>query len=171
MEKTSRNFEKSGERVMETNTHERQSALSQCVIHLLHRAGQCAGDLFTEEVIDGGLTPRQYAGLVAVSLDEGLSQTDLVERTGIDRSTLADIIRRMLKKGLVSRRRTRHDARVYSVKLTDTGREALQAAQPAAHHADERLLAALEPGKRDEFLRSLNMIVQAIGPESAKNGR
>ncbi len=156
---------------METNTHERQSALSQCVIHLLHRAGQCAGDLFTEEVIDGGLTPRQYAVLVAVSLDEGLSQTDLVDRTGIDRSTLADIIRRMLKKGLVSRRRTRHDARVYAVKLTDTGREALRAAQPAADHADERLLAALEPGKRDEFLRSLNMIVQAIGPPGAKNGR
>ncbi len=156
---------------MEPNTQDRTNALSQCVIHLLHRAGQCAGDLFTEEVIDGGLTPRQYAVLVAVSLDEGLSQTDLVDRTGIDRSTLADIIRRMLKKGLVSRRRTRHDARVYAVKLTDTGRDALSAAQPAADHADARLLAALEPGERDEFLRSLNTIVRAIGPDTAKNGR
>ncbi len=155
---------------MEPSTHEDRQALNECVIHLLHRAGQCAGDLFTEEVVDGGLTPRQYAVLVSVSLDEGLSQTDLVERTGIDRSTLADIIRRMLKKGLVSRRRTRNDARVYSVKLTDAGHDALRAAQPAADQADERLLAALEPAKRDEFLRSLNAIVRAIGPENAKNG-
>ena len=155
---------------MEPNTQERQYALSQSVIHLLHRAGQCAGDLFTEETTDGGITPRQYAVLVAVSLNEGLSQTDLVDRTGIDRSTLADIIRRMLKKGLVSRRRTRHDARVYAVKLTDAGRDALRAAQPAADQADERLLAALEPAKRDEFLESLNAIVRAIGPENGKNG-
>ncbi len=155
---------------MEPNRQEQQDALNQCIVHLLHRAGQCAGDLFTEEVIAGGLTPRQYAVLVAVSLDEGLSQTDVVDRTGIDRSTLADIIRRMLKKGLVSRRRTRHDARVYSVKLTDAGRDALRAAQPAANQADERLLAALEPAKRDEFLESLNIIVRAIGPENGKNG-
>lgn len=155
---------------MEANRQQQQYALNQCIIHLLHRAGQCAGDLFTEEVIEGGLTPRQYAVLVAVSLDEGLSQTDVVERTGIDRSTLADIVRRMLKKGLVSRRRTRNDARVYSVKLTDAGRDALRAAQPAANHADERLLAALEPAKRDEFMESLNTIVRAIGPQNGKNG-
>jgi DNA-binding MarR family transcriptional regulator len=89
--------------------------LERSPIHLLHRAGQCAGDIFQSEMSDGNLTPRQYAVLYTVSQNEGLSQTNLVERTGIDRSTLADIIRRMLKKGLLQRRRTKEDARAYAV--------------------------------------------------------
>ena len=60
---------------------------------------------------DGDLTPRQLAVLVTVAQNEGLSQTGLVDRTGIDRSTLADIVRRMQRKGLLQRRRTKEDAR------------------------------------------------------------
>ena len=70
-------------------------------IHLLHRACQCAGDIFQREIDERELTPRQYAILLTVSQNEGLSQTQLVEKTGIDRSTLADVVRRMLKKGLL----------------------------------------------------------------------
>ena len=85
----------------ETSTGE----LGKSPIHLLHRAGQCAGDLFAGKVPERDLTPRQFAVLLTVAQNEGLSQTGLVEKTGIDRSTLADIVRRMLKKGLLQRRR------------------------------------------------------------------
>lgn len=145
------------------------SELNHSAIHLLHRAGQRAGDLFTEEVIHDGLTPRQFAVLLTVSREEGLSQTDIVERTGIDRSTLADIIRRMLNKSLVARRRTKKDARIYSVALTNEGRKALQEAEPAAVQADTRLLAALPPAKRREFLESLSVIVRAMAPGNGRN--
>lgn len=151
---------------MTTSGKDTEASLAASAIHLLHRAGQCAGDLFAEEVAANGLTPRQYAVLIAVSQEQGLSQTDLVERTGIDRSTLADIVRRLLKKGLVNRRRTKSDARVYSVRLSDKGREALHAARPAAHQAEERLLAVLDPARRNEFLDSLNRIVRTMAPET-----
>jgi DNA-binding MarR family transcriptional regulator len=100
--------------------------LEVSALHLLHRAGQCAGDVFQAEMVAGDLTPRQFAVLVSVSQDEGLSQTSLVRKTGIDRSTLADIVRRMLRKGLLQRQRTKDDARAYSVKLTEEGWKALQ---------------------------------------------
>ena len=92
---------------------------------------------------DGDLTPRQLAVLVTVAQNEGLSQTGLVDRTGIDRSTLADIVRRMQKKGLLQRRRTKEDARAYAVKLTEEGRRVLRAAEPLAKRVDERILDAL----------------------------
>jgi len=148
---------------METNGDASAPLLDGSPIHLLHRAGQFAGDIFANEVASDGLTPRQFAVLATVSRNEGLSQTDLVDSTGIDRSTLADIIRRMLKKGLLSRQRTREDARAYSVRLTESGRTALQSAQPAALSADQRVLNALPPEKREEFLQCLNAIVDAIG--------
>ena len=136
-------------------------ALESSTIHLLHRASQYAGEVFSEEVRNAGLTPRQYAILLTVSQHEGLSQTDLVSRTGIDRSTLADIVRRMLRKRLVSRRRTRQDARAYSVRTTEEGREALAAAGPSVEQADQRILKSIPPEQRESFVRSLHLIAIA----------
>jgi DNA-binding MarR family transcriptional regulator len=152
---------------MEPKQAQGPSQLSCSAIHLLHRAGQCAGDLFSEEVALGDVTPRQYVVLFAVAQREGLSQTDLVACTGIDRSTLADIVHRMLKKGFLTRRRTRADARLYSVRLTDKGREALEAAELAAKSAEERLLAPLDSDKRRLFLETLSQIVSS----NRSNGR
>ncbi len=111
----------------------------------------------------GDLTPRQYAILVTVSQNEGVSQTHLVEKTGVDRSTLADIVRRMLKKGLLQRRRTKEDARAYSVKLTEEGWRVLKAADPLAKRVDDKILAVLPGQQRERFLQDLNLIVQALG--------
>ena len=137
--------------------------LERSPIHLLHRAGQCASDIFQGEMVAGDLTPRQYAVLVAVSLNEGVSQTLLVEKTGVDRSTLANIVRRMLKKGLLQRRRTKEDARAYSVKLTDEGWKVLKAADPLARRVDDRILGVLPGAQRERFLQDLNQIVKALG--------
>lgn len=147
--------------------------LERSPIHLLHRAGQCASDIFQVEMGAGELTPRQYAVLLAVSQNEGVSQTLLVEKTGVDRSTLADIVRRMLKKGLLQRRRTKEDARAYSVKLTDEGWKVLKAADPLAKRVDDKILGVL-PGQqqRERFLQDLNLIVAALGKlSSATNGK
>ena len=130
-------------------------------MHLLHRAGQCAVDMFAAEARNSGLTPRQFAVLTVVAEEEGLTQTDLVERTGIDRSTLADIVARMLARGLIQRRRAKDDARAYAIKLSPQGARALRDAQPGATAADQKLLAMLPPAKRQEFLDSLNLIVAA----------
>lgn len=114
------------------------------------------------------MTPRQYALLVAVAQNEGLSQTQLVEKTGVDRSTLADIVRRMLKKGLLQRRRTKDDARAYAVKLTDEGWRVLKAAEPMAKRVDETILSALPDTQRERFLEDLVAIVEALSSEPAK---
>lgn len=137
--------------------------MNRSATHLLHRAGQRAADIFSEESRAGGLTPRQFAVLVAVAEQEGLTQTELVEQTGIDRSTLADIVARLLSRSLIQRRRAKDDGRAYAIKLSAQGAKALRDAQPGAAAADMRLLAKLPPAKRQDFLESLNMIVEADG--------
>jgi DNA-binding MarR family transcriptional regulator len=152
---------------MKRDTNDR---LARSPIHLLHRAGQCAGDIFHAEMKVDGLTPRQLAVLVTVAQNEGLSQTGLVDRTGIDRSTLADIVRRMQRKGLLQRRRTKEDARAYAVKLTDEGRKALRMAEPLARKVDDRILDALPDRQRDQFINGLMAIVdqlQKLAPQGA----
>jgi DNA-binding MarR family transcriptional regulator len=136
--------------------------LERSPLHLLHRAGQCASEIFQTELGSDELTPRQYAILLTVAQNEGLSQTQLVELTGIDRSTLADVVRRMLKKGLLHRRRTRDDARAYAVKLTEEGSRILKTHDPMARKVDERILSSLPATQRDRFLQDLNAIVQTL---------
>jgi DNA-binding MarR family transcriptional regulator len=137
-------------------------------LHMLHRASQCAGDVFHGEIGGDDLTPRQYAVLLTVSQHEGISQTGLVERTGVDRSTLADIVRRMLKKGLLQRRRTKEDARAYAVKLTEEGRRQLKMADPVARRVDDRILDALPSKQREQFLDDLAVIVAALAKLPAR---
>ncbi len=132
------------------------------VVHLLHRAGQCADDLFAYNVGTTDLTPRQYAVMRAIVESTEPSQTALVNKTGIDRSTMADIMRRLLAKGLVQRRRTRRDARTYSVRLSEKGHNLLASAGPVVRATDERLLASIPHTHRDTFLKALHRIIQSV---------
>ena len=121
--------------------------LERSATHLIHRAGQCATDIFQAEARESGLTPRQFAVLMTIAEEEGLTQTDLVDRTGIDRSTLADIVARLLARGLIHRRRAKEDGRAYAIKLTSQGWKGLREAEPGAAATDLRLLAVL-PGSQ-----------------------
>ncbi len=141
---------------------ESKDPLMFSMLHLLHRAGQAADELFVQAMNDSDLTPRQYAVLVALRAHDGTSQTDIVAATGIDRSTLADIVRRLVARGLVARRRSKQDARAYAVRLTASGLAALQAAAPAAAKAEERLVKVLSTAKRRELVDALSQVVRSL---------
>lgn len=137
------------------------ATLERSPSHLLHRALQLALDVYTDEAGDIGLTQRQYAVLAAVSANEGLTQTDLVRATGIDRSTLADMIARMIAKGYLARERSATDGRANTVSLTVEGRTMLDAAEPKVAEADRRILAQLAANKRDSFIAVLRDLAKA----------
>jgi DNA-binding MarR family transcriptional regulator len=136
-------------------------------IHLLHRAGQCADELFAAKTGKVDLTPRQYAVLSTVAAAEDVSQTALVDATGIDRSTLADIVRRLVERGLLTRRRTKQDARMYAVRLSAAGRSALEVVGPGALATNDEILSTLPAGQRATFLSALQKIVETMGPISS----
>ncbi len=137
--------------------------LNESSIHLLHKVGQLATEIFADEVGNSGLTSRQFAVLSVVGRHLDLSQTDLVDVTGIDRSTLADIVRRMLKKGLLSRRRTEADQRAYAIRLSPEGQSIFDEYKPNAARADTRILAAIPIETREAFMRALKAIISSKG--------
>jgi len=133
----------------------RSGTLADSPSHLMHRALQLALDIYAEEAGAGGPTQRQFAVMEAVSVKEGLTQTDLVRATGIDRSTLADLVARMTAKGLLSRERSTLDARAKAVRLSAEGQALLDAARPRVEAADRRIMGLLPKAKRDGFLDML----------------
>ena len=127
--------------------------------HLLHRAGQLAEDIFSRSIGDLGITARQYVVLSVVDGLEDPSQTTLCEISGIDRSTLADIVRRLVSSGLLTRRRTRNDARMYAVRITPEGKSVLEKAGPIAQKVDAAVLTALSASERETFNNLLEKVV------------
>ena len=139
----------------------RAGTLAESPSHLMHRALQLALDIYSEEAGADGPTQRQFAVMEAVSVKEGLTQTELVRATGIDRSTLADLVARMTTKGLLSRERSTLDARAKAVRLSPEGQAILEAARPRVEAADKRIMGLLPKAKRDGFLDMLAEIAAA----------
>jgi DNA-binding MarR family transcriptional regulator len=137
------------------------SGLSQSVTHLLHRVLQLALDFHAEASGPSGLTQRQYTVLAAAGAADGVSQSDLVRATGIDRSTLADLVARMIAKGLLERERSATDARANTVRVSAAGREALSEGGKPAARSDARLLELLPTKKRETFLKTLASLASA----------
>jgi DNA-binding MarR family transcriptional regulator len=141
--------------------------LDRSVTHLLHRGGQCADEVFSFSIGNSDITPRQYAVLSVVAKNEGVSQTDIVNATGIDRSTVASLVMRLVKRGWLQRRRTKDDARAYAVRLTAAGGKALKIGEGACAEVDEKVLAALSAKQHALFIKTLRTIVQELGAQGS----
>lgn len=133
------------------------------IAHLLHRATQAADHLLALAASDLkiSITPRQYAVLLAVAQGEESRQVDLSAETGIDRSTVADLIRRLQRRGLIARRRSRVDGRANLVRLTPAGEEALRSAETAYRRAEVELLDVLPKEIRQPFIAGLEVLIRS----------
>lgn len=158
-----------GEAAMTGNSIEAE--LGRSPLHLFHRAVQVVTEIYQAEMASYDLTARQYAVLFALAHSDGLSQSKLVDATGIDRSTMADIVRRMLKKGIIQRKRDKDDARAYEVKITEEGVRLFKAVAPIVRRIEDKLLSSLNGRRVDDFLDSLGTVVGSAAPASpAGNG-
>jgi MarR family transcriptional regulator, temperature-dependent positive regulator of motility len=146
--------------------------------HLLKRAVQYSVHLYMEEVGKSGLTHRQFTVLAAVDSFEGKSQTELVKVTGIDRSTLADVVARLMAQGYLQRKRSKEDARTNAIRLTPVGKKMLRNCQSGAEDIDRKLLSHFAAADRRVVLECLSGLgaemdkIDANAPEAeAGNGK
>ena len=134
--------------------------LDRSLIHLLHRASQTADETFAALADEMDITPRQFVVLSAIASSPSSSQTAIVETTGIDRSTLAEMVRRLEGRGLLRRKRSKLDARAYVVDLTSKGRNLLKRVEPVIAKADKALLGMLGRKRGAELVKLLDVVIE-----------
>jgi len=88
-----------------------------------------------------------------------LGRAKRIWTTGIDRSGTAELVRRLVSSGLLQRRRTKQDARVYAVRLTPQGRKMLTIGERASRAAGIDLLASIPNRQRAAFVAALASII------------
>jgi DNA-binding MarR family transcriptional regulator len=138
--------------------------------HLLHRAEQMAAERFTQLVGDT-VTLRQFAVLTAIADIKGGNLTELARITGIDRSTLAEMLKRMQERGWITRATSKEDGRVQSIHLAGTGSMILAASTQHARAADAAVLDALGKAKGRSFLTLLALLAEKADKIAAKAER
>ena len=143
-------------------------SLNRSATHLLHRAQQAAVTLSAGSLGAKGLTIRHFAVLAALYGQDDQSQSSLVEMTGIDRSTLADMVSRMEHSRLIRRVTSKIDARVKAVSLAAAGIKAYTNAAAQVEAADAELLKSLGKSQRKDLLKALAQLTGAT-PDRANS--
>ncbi len=110
-----------------------------------------------------GLSPGRFAALSLIDRNPGISQTALARAIGSDKSTLTPVLDNLVKRGLISRVRTRSDRRLYELSLTEAGRTVMRAMHECAQRHESELDTIVGPRERAQFVRTLRKISTALG--------
>lgn len=125
---------------------------------LLRRNHQRSVDIFTRTVGDD-VTRQQIGTLIALHQKPGASQRHLVEATGIDKSTLKEMLGRMIKRGWVKRERDPNDSRAWTMHLTPDGLALLLERINQVRAAQIEILEPLPEQDRVIFMNYLRKII------------
>lgn len=128
--------------------------------HLIRRVQQIGSALFAEECAALGVTPVQYAALMALRHFPGSDATRLSSLIAFDRSTIGDVLDRLETKGWIVRRPCPADRRIKRASLTEDGEKALTGATAAVERVQQRLLQPLGPEDRATMIQLLSRITE-----------
>lgn len=88
--------------------------------HLARRLQQ-AHYLLWNAMVSEEITSPQFAVLNTLVAEPGLDQRTVGERVGLDRSTVAEVIARLIRRELLDKVRDPQDGRRFLLRLTDDG--------------------------------------------------
>jgi MarR family transcriptional regulator, lower aerobic nicotinate degradation pathway regulator len=128
---------------------------------LIRRLHQLHCSLFLEETRVYDITPVQFSLMTALDVRGELEQNSLALEIGLERSSVAEVVPRLQRRGLLERRRSREDGRVKLIRLTPAGRALLRKMARPVQRAHDRTIERLGKLDRDMFLLRLIQLVEA----------
>jgi DNA-binding MarR family transcriptional regulator len=131
--------------------------------YLVRRLHQIHLALFLEECKTSQLTPVQYGLMTALCEHGELDQVSLAEEVGLERTTAAEVLTRLERRKLVSRKANPRDLRAKLVRITPRGRALTSATFGSMQRAQERLTAPLDSKERDVFIAMLVRLIDGRG--------
>ncbi len=124
----------------------------------LRRAQLAVFQSFQNTIAPYDITPGQFGIMVLINENKGLSQSELGNAMGIDRSTMVAVIDRLENRGLVVRAPSNFDRRSYALQLSNEGRKLLEEIVPAVEKHEKKITTTLSEKEYDQLLSLLNRI-------------
>jgi MarR family transcriptional regulator, lower aerobic nicotinate degradation pathway regulator len=125
---------------------------AQRAVGYLIRVSQQVHTRLWNEHVGAELTAPQYAVLDVLDQEPGIDQRTVGERACLDKATMAEMVSRLVRRGLLLRRRDPADGRRNLLALSRAGRTALHRAAPGVAEVQRLLLEPLAEADRDRAL-------------------
>ncbi len=108
------------------------------------------------------MAPGQFAPLVMLFEQDGLTQAELCRRINVEQPTMANTLERMERDGLIKRKADTVDKRRALVHLTARAREMRDAVMENARAVAGRAVQRLSPADQDDMFRLLARMVENL---------
>ncbi|WP_063734314.1 MarR family winged helix-turn-helix transcriptional regulator [Streptomyces sp. RTd22] len=128
--------------------------------HLARRLQQ-AHSLLWGAMVSEETTSPQFAVLNALVEKPDIDQRTLSEHVHLDRSTIADVVARLGRRGLLERVRDPRDGRRNVLKLTDEGERLHRKLVTRTARMNRVFLGPLDEGERELLLRLIGRVADA----------
>lgn len=104
------------------------------------------------------LTQRQCIALQLIGANAGVSQIDIAETLGIDRSSMMAIADELGQQKLISRRKSKSDGRRQEIRLTPRGKSVLKRARDLMRTCDGTIAKQFSKRELEVLLADLRRI-------------
>jgi DNA-binding MarR family transcriptional regulator len=109
-----------------------------------------------------GVAPGQFAPLVMLFEEDGLTQAELCRRINVEQPTMANTLERMERDGLVKRKADSDDRRRAHVFLTARARDIQAQVMEAARAVSNRTVSRLTASEQDDMFRLVARMVENL---------
>ena len=137
--------------------------------YYLRLAQDASFQAFAARVGRGDLRPGYFTLLTLIRENPGITQTEISQASGRDKSTLTPALRALEDGGYIARQRIDRDRRSFELSLTPAGEEAVTQLSEHARAHDAELDRIIGPENKAAFLRILRAIVNGLA--DPQNGR
>jgi DNA-binding MarR family transcriptional regulator len=126
---------------------------------LIRRLHQIHVAMFLEECREFNVTPVQFGVLTVLKDTETSDLVSIARRIGVDRITVADVVRRLERRDLVDRPPNTADKRTKIARITEQGRTFVEAVQPAMIRAQKRFVNPLSKEENEVLNKLLTRLI------------
>ena len=138
---------------------------------LLRRAWYGLNRAFRRRLAHLGVTPDQFTVMRTLLENDGITQRELTQLMTSDPNTVASLLERMERAGLVERQMHEKDRRAHRIRLKPPGRRKYEEARAIAVALQTEILTALPPARREEFLEHLALVADACRVVAGKTSK
>ncbi len=153
-------FERNVEKLERAASGASLGMLTTLLGYHLRRAQIAVFQHFTQTMGAAEITPGQFGVLTVIDANPGLSQTQLGNALGIDRSTVVAVIDRLESRRLVVRAASPSDRRSHALRLSEEGVRLLRRLDELVRVHERRIARNLSAEDKAQLIDLLDRIVR-----------